>query len=253
MYCTIKQRKNRKGVVSYAVYLSERKRVNGKVKSSDTYVMSLHEEDIQTKGYIPKVEYLAISQEEKQMILDKLSSIDVPLHNTTDSKPLHTTTRIEFDISCVDDSRFISYKCYIGDVFIREIEDFFFTHCRISVVMKVLKDDIAEKGITDKALIDELTDKVFEIWYYYKDMKEKKEAEIQGNANYYAEIIQNLQIELAYARANNNCSASNNATTDKTNLRKAYKKLSAKLHPDNPNGSVEAMQMLNEFKEALGL
>lgn len=253
MYCTIKQRKNRKGVTSYAVYLSERKRINGKVKSSDTYIMSLHEDDIQTGGYVPKVEYLSISQEEKQLILDKLSKLDVPLHATIDSEPLHTTTRVEVEIGDIDGTRYVGYKCYIGDTFIKEIEDIFFIHCRVSVLMKTLKDDIAEKGITDKALIDDLTDKIFEIWYYYKDMKERKDAEIQANANYFTEIIRNLQIELAYARADSNCSVSNNATIDKTNLRKAYKKLSAKLHPDNPSGSVEAMQMLNELKEALGL
>ncbi len=36
-------------------------------------------------------------------------------------------------------------------------------------------------------------------------------------------------------------------------MRKNYKKLSAILYPDNPNGSSEAMQMLNELKEALGI
>lgn len=253
MYCTIKQKKGKKGVISYSIYLSERKRIQGKVKSSDIYIMTLHEEDIRKQGYIPKVEYLSISQEERQMILDKISKLDIPLQDTTYDKPLQTTTRVEFEIKVIDGSRYVGYKCYIADRLIREFDEIDFMYCRVNILMKVLEENIAEKGITDKELIIELKDKVLNIWEYYDDMKGRREAEKQANDNYYEEIIRNLQIELAYARGNNARSSFDNVTTDKEKLRTVYKKLSIKLHPDNPGGSVEAMQMLNELKENLDL
>ncbi len=243
MFCTIKSRESKRNGVVYNIYTSERHRVNGKVKSKDTFITSISEADIRNDAYKEKVEWLSIGQEAKQLILNKLSSINIPLQ---------TTTRVEFEIVCTDGTRDIIYNFYVGNVFIRSFDDVDLEHCRIGLIMKCFKEAVAEQGITDKKLINELCDKVLDIWEYHKDVKEKKMTEIKATTDYFTNIIQSLQLELAIAKANIG-SVSNNITTDKSRLKKIYKALSVKLHPDNLSGSVEAMQMLNELKELMGI
>ncbi|MDF2612871.1 MAG: hypothetical protein K0S71_657 [Clostridia bacterium] len=253
MFCTIRKRDRKvAGDSVYNIYLSERKRENGKVKSKDIFIMSISSSDIQNDLYKERVKWLSIGQEEKQLILDKLSSINVPLQDTTQDIPLQTTTRVELEIVCDDGMRNLVYKFYVGGVFIRSFDDVDLEHCRISLIMKCFKEAMSEQGITDKKVIAELSDKLIDVWEYHKDVKEKKAAEIKATADYFTNIIQSLQLELAMSKANNG-SVLNHITTDRSRLKKIYKTLSTKLHPDNPSGSVEAMQMLNELKEIMNI
>ncbi len=246
MFCTVKQNKNK-----YVVYLSERVREDGKVKSNDKYLFSLKAEEIENKAYYDKVQYTSLSDEEKQLVISKLESMSIPLHDTTEEKTLHTTTvaRVEFEIEVVNDCRFINYNFYAGDVLVYDLSDFQFEKMGLGQILIGIGSLIKEKGITDRKTIEYLKTRTIDIYEYYDDEKRKREAERSTVASYYENTIFALQMKIAELE-NSSGSIKHTTTTDQTKVKKIYRALANKLHPDN-GGSDELMQMLNELKDMI--
>lgn len=246
MFCTVKKNGNK-----YAVYLSERIRENGKVKSKDKYLFTLKTEEIQNKAYEDRLQYTALSDEEKGLVISKLNNMDVSLYDTTKDKPLHTTTgaRVEFKIEVVDDCRFIDYEFYAGDTLVYSLCDSQFEVMKLGQLMMAVRSLFKENGITDEKAIGYLKEKTIDIYEYYADLKKKREAERSEVANYYKNTIFALQMKIAELQSNSS-SVKRNTTTDITKVKKIYRALASKLHPDN-GGSDELMQMLNELKDMI--
>lgn len=245
MFCTVKKNRNK-----YAVYLSERVREDGKVKSKDKYIFSLKAEEIKNRAYEDRLIYTALSDEEKGLVISKLNSIDVSLHDTTKDKPLHTTTgaRVEFKIEVADGCRFIDYEFYAGDTLVYSLCDTQFEVMQLGRLMIAANSLFREKGITDKKAIEYLKEKTIDIYEYYDDLKKKREAERSEVARYYENTIFALQMKIAELQ--NSSGVKRNTTTDPMKVKKIYRALASKLHPDN-GGSDELMQMLNELKDMI--
>lgn len=244
MFCTVKRTKNK-----YAVYLSERVRENGKVKSKDKYIFSLEPQEIENGTYEERLSFSALTDEEQKIIMRKLGSMEVTLHDTTEHKPLHTTTgaRVEFEIEVTNDTRCITYNFYVGDVLIYDLCDFQFEVMKLGKIMISIGRIIEEKGITDKETIAILREKTIDIYEYYDELKKKREAERAATASYYENTIFALRLKIAELQ-NNSGNTSLHATTNPMKVKKLYRALASKLHPDN-GGSDELMQMLNELKD----
>lgn len=246
MFCTVKKNKNK-----YVVYLSERVREGGKVKSRDKYLFTLKAEEIENRAYSERIQFSCLSEDEKQLIRDKLDGIVTPLQATTESKSLHNTTgaRIEFEIKVANDCRFIAYKFYAGDILICELCDFEFECIGLGAIMIGINSLIKEKGVTNKKTIEYLKVKAIDIYEYYDESKRKREAERSEAAAYYENTILALQLKIAELQ-NNSSRTSLHTTTDTMKVKKIYRALASKLHPDN-GGSDELMQMLNELKDMI--
>ena len=256
MFCTIRKRERKTGEKVYNIYLSERIRVNGKIKSNDRFIVSLSEQEVRSGDYIPKINNLSLNGEEVPLILDKVKSIEVPVVANKCSTT-NTEARVEIDILSIDNLRSISYKFYLGDIFVRDFLDVeFMLGVKLSFMTKLLDDELKEKRIYSKVNSDILFDKLSEIYFWHKDNKAKKEAEIKATSEHFTSIIQPLQVELAVARMSNPSKGSytnSNITTDTKAFKKIYKILAKNCHPDNQNGSEELMQVVNDLKNQWGV
>lgn len=256
MFCTIRKRERKTGEKVYNIYLSERIRVNGKIKSNDRFIVSLSEQEVRSGDYIPKINNLSLNAEEVPLILDKVKSIEVPVvankHITTNNRPY-----VEIGIEVLGDIREVTYSFYIGDTLVRQFDDTDFSMgVRISFMAKLLDEAMKEKGVYSKENSNTLFDKLSEIYFWYKDNKAKKEAEIKAISENFTSIIQSLQVELAAARMSNPSKGSytnSNITTDTKAFKKIYKILAKNCHPDNQNGSEELMQVVNDLKNQWGV
>lgn len=243
MFCTVKKNRNK-----YAVYLSERVREDGKVKSKDKYIFSLESKEIENGAYEERLSFSTLTEEEKKLIIRKLGDMEVTLHDTTKDKSLHGTTgaRVEFEIEVANDCRFITYNFYAGDVLVYDLCDFQFEKMGLGQIMIGIGSLIKEKGITDRKTIESLKTKTIDIYEYYDDLKKKREVERSKVASYYENTIFALQMKIAELQSNSS-RTSLHTTTDTMKVKKIYRALASKLHPDN-GGSDELMQMLNELK-----
>lgn len=86
-----------------------------------------------------------------------------------------------------------------------------------------------------------------------KELLEQVKANKKAQDDYYSRYYQNNYSNYNQSGYQRNANSNYIDEDKKAHLKKIYKKLSAMLHPDNPNGSSEAMQMLNELKENLGI
>lgn len=75
MFVSVKKRNNRHKDNTYNVYISERVRVDGKIMSSDIFLLSLQENEIIDMKYYDKVKNLGVIDNEKSMILEKLKKV----------------------------------------------------------------------------------------------------------------------------------------------------------------------------------
>lgn len=239
MFCTVKQNKNK-----YAVYLSERVREDGKVKSNDKYLFSLKAEEIENKAYYDKVQYTSLSDEEKQLVINKLDSMNISLHITTDNIPIQDTTRIDLRVEIPE---VLTYDVYVKGVLIRTYDSLDMEHTRMGIIAITFRDACIENGIdTDCNEVSKAFEWLLNLRKYHQEKKKEiEQAKIEAAA-YYENTIMALRIKIAELE-NSSGSIKHTTTTDQTKVKKIYRALANKLHPDN-GGSDELMQMLNELK-----
>ena len=198
MFCTVKQNKNK-----YAVYLSERVRESGRVKSKDKYLFSLEPQEIENKAYIEWLQYTALSDEEQQLVFNKLNTIDVSLHNTTrnkplqattQEKPLHITTGIEVDFD--NTYKVVEYNVYIKGKFIRQYDSLDMENSRLGIIMITLREECKENGI-DTSCDDacKVADMLINLHEYHQDKKKEIEQIRKETADYYTNTILALQLK----------------------------------------------------------
>lgn len=75
MYVNAKQRKNKKEVNVYYIYLCESHRIEGKVKNTQRYVGSINEERLAERDY-SFLEEKELTKEEIQIVEDKLDLLN---------------------------------------------------------------------------------------------------------------------------------------------------------------------------------
>lgn len=243
MFCTVKKNGNK-----YAVYLSERVRENGKVKSRDKYIFSLKAEEVENGTYEERLSFSTLTDKEQKLIICKLGNMEVTLHDTTKDKSLHTTTRV--DIVGVVEHEVLEYYFFINDIFIVKFDSLDFEHARISIISKVFKDECESKSFnSNDEKLDKLYDTILDLYQYHHSIKGREDKVRQEARTYYENTILALQMKIAELQ-NNSGRTSLHTTTDPMKVKKIYRALASKLHPDN-GGSDELMQMLNELKEMI--
>ena len=253
MFCTVKHNKNK-----YVVYLSERVREGGKVKSKDKYLFSLEPHEIENKAYIEWSQYTALSEKVKELVFNKLNNISVPLHNTTRNEPLQATTQEKslhittgIEVGFDNTYKVVEYNVYIKGKFIRRYDSLDMENVRLGIIMITFREECKNHGI-DTSCDDacEVADILINLYEYHQDKKKEIEKVREETANYYTNTI--LALQLKIAELENNCSGSrrNVTTSNPTRVKKIYRALANKLHPDN-GGSDELMQMLNELKDMI--
>lgn len=244
MFCTIRRTKNK-----YAVYLSERVREGGKVKSKDKYIFSLKPEEIENGTYEERLSFLALTEEEKKLVIRKLGDMEVSLHDTTKDKPLHSTTRV--DIVAKVEDKALEYRFFINDMFVVKFDSIDFEHSRLSIISRVFVDECKSKDLDiDSEPVDEISNIVFDLWKYHQSIKDREDKVRQEAAAYYENTIYALQMKIAELQYNSSGVKSRTTTADPMKVKKIYRALASKLHPDN-GGSDELMQMLNELKSMI--
>lgn len=243
MFCTVKKNKNK-----YVVYLSERVREGGKVKSKDKYLFTLKDEEIENRAYGERIQFSCLSEDEKQLVRDKLDGIVTPLQATTESESLHNTTRV--DIIGEVEHKVLEYHFFINDIFVVKFDSLDFEHARLSIISRVFVDECKAKGLdVDSKPVDKISDTIFDLWGYHQSIKAREDKVRQEAAAYYENTILALQLKIAELQ-NNSSRTSPHTTTDAMKVKKIYRALASKLHPDN-GGSDELMQMLNELKDMI--
>ena len=250
MFCTVKRKKNK-----YAVYLSERVREDGKVKSKDKYIFTLEAQEIENGAYEERLTFSSLTEEEKKLIIRKLGNMEVTLHDTTNKgrnssvdKSLHDTARIEIEVA--DNNKVIEYKFYVEGVLVVKFDSVDFEHSRLYIISRVFVDECKAKGLDiDSKPVDEISDTIFDLWEYHQDIKAREDKVRQEAYTYYENTIFALQMKIAELQSNSSRTLLH-TTTDPMKVKKIYRALASKLHPDN-GGSDELMQMLNELKNMI--
>ncbi len=240
----MKQKQNR-----YVVYLSERVREGERVRSKDKYLFSLNVEELENRTYNDKVQFTALSDEEKGLVINKLDSINVPLQATANNVPLHNTTRIEAKVTDCD--KVIGYDFYVEDKLVRSFDSLDLENARISFLCKVLLAECKEQGIdADSLVAKDISDELINLWEYHRSIKEREDKARQEACTYYENTILSLQMKIAELQYFGS-GIGKHTTADTMKVKKIYRALASSLHPDNEGGSHELMQMLNELKDMI--
>lgn len=245
MFCTIRERKNKYKQTSYNVLLCERKKEDGKVKSSDKFIVTLTEEQVRSGEYILILNELDISDSERKIIttkVDKLYEKVISSYN----KGMESDITIKVSFQMYNDRRYAVYDIFINRKYILYLDETDFLSKNFESILRTVSIILKQESI-DELLQQECLARIKEIHLQYKFQQQQvDEAFEKGKDLGYNIAYKELEQTVLGDRKRNS------SNLDKGHLKKIFRVMSKEFHPDS-GGSEEIMVTINTLKEQLGI
>ena len=241
MFCTIRERKNKYKQTSYNILLCERKKVDGKVKSSDKFIVTLTEEQVKSGEYILMLNELDISDSERKIITNKLQRLSKQMIEESLGGAVERV-EIKAEVCSQQNKKHIIYKVYVDGQCFLDVGDYFLESCGRDIILMSSQSILESNGV-DYSLQKQCLEKIEDLHNYYEGYSKRvQESFERGREEGYR----------ARQQENHRRSGEGSNNLDKGHLKKIFRAMSKEFHPDS-GGSEEIMVTINALKEQLGM